>query len=144
MSLDHIIVLIFLAGTLLVGYISGRKIKTFKDFAISHKGYSMPVLMATIFATVIGGGSIFGLIEKVYTGGLVFVLVFSGMALNRILIANYIIPKFSDAQLSYPSLGDLMHDVYGKQGQILFGICSVLVSVASVGTQVYSEVLPKN
>lgn len=138
MSIDYAIVLLFLIVTLLLGYFSGRNLKTFKEYSIAYKGYSTPVLIATIFATVIGGGSTMGVVEKVYKGGFVFALVFCGMALNRILVAKLIVPRLRQYAQESISLGDIMHDLYGNMGQLILGISAVLVSLVSVGTQVFT------
>lgn len=138
MNTNHFILYLFFFLTLIIGYISGRKIKTIRDFSISHKSYSTPILVATIFATVIGGGSTFGIIEKNYLEGFIYTFVFMGMAFNRILVGYFVAPHISTLNESFFTLPSYMKKYYGKWGSVITAICTLLVSIGSVGTQTFT------
>ena len=121
-----------------MGYISGRKIKDIEEFSVSHKNYSTPVMVATIFATVIGGGSTIGVIEKSYTHGLFYILVFLGMAFNRLWVGYLVAPRMSYFSANYNSLPEIMSRYYGLWGLHITALSTILVSVASVGTQTFA------
>jgi Na+/proline symporter len=69
--MDLFIVVFYLISTLFLGIYFGQNIKTLKDFATSG-GYSTNVLLATLFATVIGGGSTLGIVTNVHRYGIIF------------------------------------------------------------------------
>lgn len=131
--MDFYIVIFYLISTLFLGCFYGKNIKTLKEFAISHT-YSTPVLLATLFATVIGGGSTLGIVTNVHRYGLIFMLAFMGAALNKYLVASYVAPKIQKLK-HVDSLGDIFEKSYGRFGRILAGICIFCVSVACVGHQ---------
>lgn len=135
MTVDIFIVVIFLIITLILGLYTGSKLKSLKDFAIAHRNYSTPIMVATLFATVIGGGSTFGVAEKVYSIGILYTIVFYGAALNKILVAQIVAPKIGKFH-GLMSVGDVMQKLYGKYGRIIGGISICLVSIGSVSSQV--------
>ena len=131
--MDLIIVVFYLISTLILGIYFGRNIKTLKDFAISS-GYSTNFLLATLFATVIGGGSTLGIVTNVHRYGIIFMFAFMGASFNKYLVANFVAPKIQKLK-HISSLGDIFENSYGKFGRILSGICVFFVSVACIGHQ---------
>eukprot|EP01035_Chromulina_nebulosa_P020850 gene20850-27026_t len=105
----------------------------FRDFATST-GYSTPILLATLFATVIGGGSTLGIVTNVHRYGIIFMLAFMGASLNKYLVAYFVSPKIQRIK-SVTSLGDLFEQAYGKFGRIVAGVCILCVSVSCIGHQ---------
>lgn len=128
----------FFLVTLVLGYVAGRKIRDIEDFSVSHRNYSTPVMVATIFATVIGGGSTIGVVEKSYTNGFLYALVFLGMAFNRLWVGYLIAPRMSHFSARFTSLPEIMEKNYGKWGLHITALSTILVSVASVGTQTFA------
>lgn len=137
--MTHVSIIIsgFLLLTLGVGYFSGRKTKTTEDFAVSHRKYSTPAMVATIFATVIGGGSTIGVVEKCYSFGFLYFLAFFGMAFNRLLVGYYLAPRMTFFSKKYTTLPQIMEEYYGPLGLHLTALSAILVSVGSVGTQTF-------
>ena len=91
---DYIVVIIYLLSMLFAGIYAGKNITSLKEFAINKKNYSDKVMVATLFATVIGTGSTLGIVTNVYQYGIVFMLAFYGAAINKLLVAKFIAPKF--------------------------------------------------
>ncbi|MEM7403559.1 MAG: hypothetical protein AAF310_06125, partial [Myxococcota bacterium] len=88
LTLDFAIVAAYLLLTLVVGLITGRGIKTMKDYVIGdRKRLTTPVLVATYFATVVGAGTVVGSVEKIFAGGIIWVCAGLGAAFERMLIA---------------------------------------------------------
>ena len=90
---DQAIILGFLLITLVVGVFAGRGIKDIKDYAIANKAYGPPVLVLTLVATMIGGGSATGYTAQIFADGLIFTLangigVFIGLMLLGRFIAS--------------------------------------------------------
>ena len=67
MNIDFAIVILYLLVTLIIGLYSGRGIKTMKDYVIGDRDkYTTPVLVMTLLATLLGGGSTSGTVEKIF------------------------------------------------------------------------------
>ena len=135
--IDTSIVTLFLISVLGLGIWSSRNISSFTEYSIANRKFSTPILTATLFATVIGGGSTYGLCSKVYANGAIFILIFYGMAINKLLVARFIAPKI-EKYYGCLSISEVMAREYGKPGQILTGIFTILVSVGSVGSQIFA------
>lgn len=135
MNLDYIIVLIYLLITLVVGFWQGSGVRTLRDYATANLNYTTFAIIATLSATLIGGGTTFGVAEKVYKYGIVYVFVVGGAALNQIFIGQCIVPRIKNFK-NYISIGELMRKFYGKDAQIITGVCATLVSLGFVSTQI--------
>lgn len=133
--IDSFIILAYLICILILGIYSSRNMKTMREYSIADKQYSIPILVSTIFATTIGGGSTIGLTEKVFSTGIIFVLVFLGDPINKLIIAKLVAPRIDQFKKEI-SLGDIMYTFYGKVGKVVTGASSVLLSVGYVGVQV--------
>ena len=133
--IDSCTVILYLVTTLGLGIFFGRNITTIKDYAISTKGFSNPIMVATLFATVIGGGSTCGIVTNVYRSGLIFMFAFFGAAINKLLVARYIASKVKQ-QKNCLSIGDIFQNHYGTAGKVSAGLCILFVSVACLGQQV--------
>jgi SSS family solute:Na+ symporter len=133
--IDFVVVCAYFLLTLVIGIFYGKNVDSLRDFAVSHRNYSTSVMVATLFATVIGGGSTFGVSTKVFSVGILFVLAFYGAVLNKMVVAQFIAPKIGKFQ-KFTSIGDSMHSIYGKQGRIITGLCIIFVSIGSIGSQV--------
>ena len=132
--LDHLIVSLYFATILIVGIYVGRNIKTLREFAVADKNYSNTIMVATLFATVIGGGSTLGIVTNVYKSGILFMIAFYGAALNKILVARYVAPKIGRYHDKI-SIGDIFQKEYGTSGRVIAGVCILFVSVICIGHQ---------
>ena len=132
--MDLFIVLFYLISTLILGVYHGRNIKTLKDFSTSYN-YSTPVLLATLFATVIGGGSTLGIVTNVHKYGIIFMFAFMGAALNKYLVAYFIAPKIQKLK-NVDSLGDVFENNYGLPGRLIAGFCIIFVCIACIGNHI--------
>jgi len=135
MSIDNIIVLIYLAVILVIGLFAGRNIKTFQDYAVSTRSYSTFVLFSTMSASFIGGGFTMGNAERAFTYGIVGSIALCGFSIKELMIAKWIAPKMANFRQAI-SVGDIMRQGYGKNGQILTGLFAALICVGIVGAQV--------
>ncbi len=132
---DQIVILVYLGIVLCLGLWAGRKVKDLEDYAVGGRGYSALVIAMTLSASFIGGGFTMGNSEKVFTLGIINVLVLWGFSLKEILVATFIGPRmgrFPDAI----SVGDVMEVNYGKIGKVVTGIFSVLLCAGILGAQV--------
>ncbi len=67
---DLAIVLGYLAASLFVGIYVGRNITNVSDYTLGGRKFSTGVLFCTILATFVGGESIMGRAEKVFSVGI--------------------------------------------------------------------------
>lgn len=133
--IDLSIIIAYLLITIVVGFVKGRNVTTMKDFSVASYNYSTPVIVATISATLIGGETIFGITEKVYDEGLIYILACMALPLSTALLAFVLAPRFGRFH-GMISVGDVMGSFYGKPGKVITGIAGVLLSVGYVGAQV--------
>jgi solute:Na+ symporter, SSS family len=133
--IDNVIVVGYLVFVLCLGFYKGRNIKNMREFSVADRKYSLLVMVATVTATVIGGGSTLGLISSVFSVGIVYILISFGNPINHFLVGQFLVDKienFSDCI----SVGDIMKKLYGKNAQIITGVCGALYGAAAVGGQV--------
>jgi SSS family solute:Na+ symporter len=134
-NLDNLIVLGYLVFVLWLGIYKGRNIKNMREFSVADRKYSILVMVATLSATVIGGGCTFGLISSVFSFGIVYILISFGNPVNHFLLGQFLVDRiesFSDCI----SVGDIMNKLYGRNARIITGICGALYGAAAVGGQV--------
>lgn len=134
---DIVIVVVFLLITLLLGIYYSRDIRTMRAYAVGDRRYSTGVLVATVFATLIGGGSTLGIAEKVYSVGLVFAVTCLGPIINKLLTARYIAPRARVFE-GMISAGDVAEHCYGRAAKVVTGLAGVAFMVGSLGIQVGS------
>ena len=135
--IDIIIVCAYLAILLYVGILNRSKNATFKDFAkIRDKTKTNRlILVTTIFASSIGGGTTFGISEKVFAENLAYSYGLLLAIPIDLLIASYIVPQLAKHH-GVETAGDIMYVYYGKIGKCITGIAAVLVSLGLVAVQI--------
>jgi len=136
--IDLSIVAFYLISLLLIGIYTRSRKSGFKSFAsVKGKDYthSKLILVATIFASTIGGGTTFGISEKAFATniahsyGLVLAIPID------IIIAIYIIPRLIK-HYGTETIGDIMFSYYGKVGRAIGGFSAILVSIGLVAAQI--------
>lgn len=135
--LDIFIVLIYLLLLLFIGIYQRSNKDGFKGFArISDKiNKSKLMLVATIFASTIGGGTTFGIAEKTFSGNIYYSYALFLVIPVDILIAIYIIPRIIK-HYGAESIGDIMAHYYGQTGRIISGVSVILVSIGFLAAQI--------
>lgn len=133
--IDFAIVGIYLLSILLIGVYYTFRVKTVADYAVAGKDYPTPIIVATIFATLIGGASTVGVAEQFFSVGIIFYIVCLGAALRDLIQARWIIPRMGDLS-GIISSGDLMGKYFGKPGQIITGFTVLARCIGFIGIQV--------
>lgn len=133
--LDTAIILIYFFITLIFGFYKGSNIKSMSDYAVGSRSYALPIMVATITATWICGGTTFGFTESIHSQGIALLLVAMGEPLNLIVAAFFLIKRFEifDHNLS---VGEIIGDYYGKWPRVITGLCGALSCAGIVGAQV--------
>ena len=133
--IDISIIIFYLVATLVIGIYYGKNVKNLQEYAVGNRSFSVPVMIATIFATLSGGNTVLGTAERIFSIGALFILVRMGDPFYKMLMARYIVPRmgrFADCM----SLGDMFKKQFGKSGQILSGVGVLIKSTGSVAGQV--------
>ena len=135
--LDIVIIGAFLLLILAVGVYKGRNITSMKDFAIGSQEYATPVLVATIFATMVGGATTIGFAEKAFSAGIIFIAATTSIALSYIIIAKFVSNRVELLQGAL-STGDLLGIFFGKQAKVFTGIMAIIFLTGILGAQIIS------
>ena len=136
--IDLLIVALYLISLLIIGIYTRSRNAGFKSFTlVKGKDYNHGklILVATIFASSIGGGTTFGISEKAFSGNIAHSYgLFLAIPID-ILIAIYIIPRLIK-HYGAETIGDIMFSYYGKAGRAVGGLAALLVSIGFVAAQI--------
>lgn len=133
--IDLAIVTIYMVTVLFVGIFSGFRIRSVEEYSVSKNSFTTFVLIAAIFATLIGGGATMGVSEKTFSSGLVFVVSCMGFIVRDLLTAWLIAPHMQKFAGCYTA-GDILGKFYGKKVKIFVGIAGTLQTNAALSMQV--------
>lgn len=134
-TLDIGIIIGFLIVTVWVGFLKGRSVKSFKDFAVGAKNYTFPVLVSTTAATWFGGGDTMGLAGEVSRLGVFVGVFYSLQFFSDFLIARVVSPRMA-GHAQKTSIGDMALPYYGRLGSILISAAAILKTYGAVAIQV--------
>lgn len=135
--IDIIIVFSYLSLLLIIGIVkrtTGGGFKSFSGITKAVKGKNL-LLVATIFASSIGGGTTFGISEKAFSDTIAHSYGLMIAAPIDILIAIYIIPRLIKHYGS-ETIGDIMSVYYGSPGRYIGGLSAILVSIGLLAAQI--------
>ena len=136
MAIDQIVVLFFLLITLIIGIVAGKDIKDIKDYAIANKAYNAPILVLTLVATMIGGGSATGYTAQIFTDGLIFTFANGiGAFIGLMLLGRFIASKFDGRFDNMLSFSDMIKYFYGQNAEILSAVIGYVFCIIAFGIQ---------
>ena len=131
---DILVLLAFLILTLAIGIVAGSSLRSFPDYALSGRRYTTGALVLTYLATDIGGGSVFGDTQEVFSQGIIMTAALSGLAVSFLLRAWLLAPRmhrFSDCL----TLGDVMAKLYGPRARYIAGLLSLFSALSITALQ---------
>lgn len=134
---DILIIVAFLIATLYIGFSSGKKIKTFSDYAIGNRKFSDFAIYCTVAASIIGGNVTIGSVGKVYEIGITQILAQIGLPISYILVGVVLIHRFVN-YYGCCSLGDIFYKAYGIPGKVLAGLVGSFYDTIGIGLQFIS------
>lgn len=132
---DLFIIAIYFVLILWIGLKSGSKISNIKEFSVGNRSFSIPVLVAALSGTLIGGGGTFGLAEKVFSSGLIFFVAYCGILIERVLTSTLIAGRIKPF-FGMITAGDIMEKLYGKPAKIITGIATIATSIFILGAHI--------
>lgn len=135
--IDNAIVAVYLILLLVIGVYQRSKISGFKGFArVDAKApKGKLILVATIFASSIGGGTTFGISEKAFAGNIAYSYGLLLAIPVDLLIAAYIVPRIIK-HYGAETTGDIMASYYGTAGRYIAGFAAIAVSIGLVAAQI--------
>ncbi|GAB4392251.1 MAG: sodium:solute symporter family protein [Gammaproteobacteria bacterium] len=135
MSIDLVIICLFLAINLVIGLACSKNINDLNQFSVGHRAFGSFAIYASLTASFIGGGYTLGNAAKVQQYGLIYACALLGFSLKEIFVALWIAPRmhaFHDCL----SVGDIIGKCYGKSAKFFTGIFSLLICAGILGAQV--------
>lgn len=134
---DIAIVFLYLLVLLAIGLLQRSTRSGFKNFArvTDTTKKNRLILVATIFASSIGGGTAFGISEKAFAGNIAHSYGLLLAIIIDLAIAAFIIPRLIK-HYGAESTGDIIDYYYGKTGRYIAGIATILISIGLVATQI--------
>lgn len=133
--IDSIIIVLYLILVLSVGVYYRSKSMSFRGYSEVKGSRSIFLLVATVFATSVGGGTTFGIAEKSFAHDISFTYGLLFTIPVDILIAFYIVPRLIE-HYGAISVGDIMSKYYGSMGRVISGISSVFISTGYIAAQI--------
>lgn len=133
--IDLYIILAYIFLILIIGIGTGIRVKDVRDFAIGPRNHSDFVLLATVFATLVGAGSTIGIAEKTYKMGIVSLVATLGLPISRVIVATVIAPKMHRF-FGCLSAAEIMGRLYGAKAQVLTGIGTIFTNLFVISAQI--------
>ena len=133
-NIPLVMVIGFLLFTLAVGLYYSRKITTLREYAIGNKQFATPTLVATVLATLFGGGGLIRAVEYVHSLGIYWIAIslFNSVCIWLISpLALRMVPF-----MHHLSIAETMGNVYGNFPRIITALSSIAASIASLAIQI--------
>ena len=120
---------------LIAGIILKEKPRNIKEYALGIKPFPTPVLVATMAATLIGGGSTIGRVGLYYNEGLLVMPASLLGYLGYIIFVRYILPKL-DIYYGQISIASVLSKIYGVSIERLAGLVAYMYCFGALAMQV--------
>ena len=127
---------VYLLFSLAVGFYSRRKTKTFKQFAVGDKNFSVATLVTTFVATNMDGGYLGYTLAIGYTNGLRTSITFTAIILAHLLMSRYVAPRMGEF-MQHLSIAESMGVMFGKTARAMTAIVRILHSIVATAIQLY-------
>lgn len=129
-----IFVIVYLLALVAGGYFLGRKeIKTSDDFVVAGRKLPLVVLVGTLLATWVGGGTVTGSANFIYTRGpFAGILYYIGAPVGIVLL--YFIAKKVRTMAKY-TIPEIIEMRYGSFARTISALCIILAYVGIVSYQ---------
>ena len=140
-NISLFIVSAFLVLTLVVGIYFSRKKTTFREHAVGNKDFATATLVATVLATLYGGGGLVRTVECVHALGLWWIVAMFTAPFGFWIISRLALRMGPFMQ--HLSIAETIGHIYGRYPRIiaaLVGICNCMVGI-TVQVNVISQAI---
>lgn len=136
-ALDIVIIFAYLLAMLGIGFYFMRRVKTSKDYYVAGRTLGPFVLMATVCASIIGGGALIGKGGYAYTGGMLSVAIAAPYMVGMFFFSSFS-GRISDVGKKYnlTSIPELMEYRFGRTVKIVAAIMIAYSMASTVAGQI--------
>lgn len=129
-----IFIVVYLSITVLIGFLATRHIKSSKDFMIAGRKLPLFISSAALFALWFGSETVFGASSEFIEHGLIGVIEdpFGGVLCLLLYAMFFARPLY---RMNLLTLGDLYRNRYGKNVELVAGVCMVLTFFGYIAAQ---------
>jgi SSS family solute:Na+ symporter len=132
--LDWILLAGYFALLILIGVQTMRRVKNPDDFAVAGNRVVWPVLFGSLAAAFLGGGASIGIAGATMRDGYVYMFAFCAFGIQTVLVGWFIAPRLKH-YVGAHTLGDVMHEHYGKPARVVTGVLSLALCSGILGAQ---------
>lgn len=136
-SIDYLIIMIYMMGMLVIGYVLKGKINDSNDFYIAGRSLNFFVVAATVCASIIGGSALIGRSGIMYEQGIIGVMLAIPYLLGMYFF-SFISGRIQKIGVRYniSSIPDLMEFRFGRTARYLTSGLIGFTMMATVGSQI--------
>jgi solute:Na+ symporter, SSS family len=127
------IILLYLAGMVVVGLWTSRKIKNLEDYSLASKSLGYVVMIGTLVGAAIGAASTMGKAGKAYEMGIIFITAGLGYIAGLIVFG---LLSGRLRQLGIWTIPDALFKRYGKGINLACGAAMFITVIALFGGQI--------
>ena len=135
LEIEQIMIYVTLLVFLGVGILFKDKPKNMKDYSLGTRLFTKPMLIATMVATLIGGGSTIGQTALLYDQGMLYVIPVLAEIVGYLVFGYLIVPKFKEYYGSL-TVVELLSKLYGKSVKPMVGTIAYLFCFGALAMQV--------
>jgi SSS family solute:Na+ symporter len=132
--LDWILLAGYFALLILIGVQTMRRVKNPDDFAVAGNRIVWPVFFGSLAAAFLGGGASIGVAGATMRDGYVYMFAFCAFGIQTVLVGLFVAPRLKN-YVGAHTLGDVMHEHYGKPARIVTGVLSLALCAGILGAQ---------
>ncbi len=132
--LDWILLAGYFALLILIGVQTMRRVKNPDDFAVAGNRIVWPVFFGSLAAAFLGGGASIGVAGATMRDGYVYMFAFCAFGVQTVLVGLFVAPRLKN-YVGAHTLGDVMHEHYGKPARIATGVLSLALCAGILGAQ---------
>lgn len=136
MSLQLFLLAVYILGFLVFGIWCSRYIKTMEDFALAGRSLTLPVLLGTLFASNVGGGTVVGWTGSFFAFGIDWWFTAAG-AILALFAATFILAERT-RKLEQYTIPDLLAIRYDEKTRIAGSFMIILGDIALTCIQIMS------
>lgn len=132
--LDWVLLAGYFVLLILIGAQTMRRVKNPDDFAVAGNRIVWPVFFGSLAAAFLGGGASIGIAGATMRDGYVYMFAFCAFGIQTVLVGLFVAPRLKN-YVDAHTLGDVMHEHYGKPARVVTGVLSVALCAGILGAQ---------
>jgi len=133
--IDWIIVVLYLVGLLVIGFLAKGKVQTMDDFILGGKRFGRIALIGTIVATMVGSGMTLGAVGTAYNSGSTSTVtwMYFGFA-TGLIVMGLIAPRVRETGTR--SLAEMINLEYGKTARLCMAVVVTFYAASMVAINI--------